>query len=355
MPESGLLGEHTLGEWGIFMGVVLGLLWLDFKVFHKKPHEVRTREALGWSIFWVALSLAFNAWIWFEDGPTRGEQFLTGYVLEKSLSVDNLFVFVVLFEHFAVPPHLQHRVLFFGILGAIVLRLVFILAGAALLTHFHWVIYIFGGFLILTALKLAIQGEKKPDPGRSVVVRLFRRAVPFVPEYHGGALKIVKDGSRYAALLLLVLVVIEATDVVFAVDSIPAIFAVTTDPYIVFTSNIGAILGLRALYFLLARFMGMFRYLKFGLAVILAFVGVKMLISGTEYEISSTTSLAVIGAVLLIAVVASFLHPEPPKVFEHHAPSATTDSPAGDPAHPAPPVHTAPPPPALGPGPDVTP
>lgn len=293
--------------WEAFIGGVVLLLLLDMAVFHRKPHEVRTREAVGWTIFWVGLALVFNGWVWHAFGQKHAIDFFTAYVVEKSLSVDNLFVFLVIFQYFQVPPPLQHRVLFFGILGAIVMRFVFISLGVALVTQFAWVNYVFGGFLVFTALKLLLSKEGDADPSKSWFVRALRKAVPFVPEYHDTKLIVRHDGRRRATMLLLVILVIEASDVAFAVDSIPAVIGVTHERFIVFTSNICAILGLRSIYFLLARFMGAFRYLKPGLALVLAFVGVKMF---NLFEVSSGVSLAVIAGILVVATTASLLHPE---------------------------------------------
>ena len=293
--------------WEAFIGGVVALLLLDMAVFHRKPHEVRTREAVGWTVFWISLALAFNAWIWHEFGQKQAIDFFTAYVVEESLSVDNLFVFLLIFQHFKVPPPLQHRVLFFGILGAIVMRFLFIFAGIALISAFHWVNWVFGAFLVFTALKLLLQKDGESDPSKSWYVRLLERALPFSPEYHGTNLTTRRDGRRVATMLLLVVLVIEATDVAFAVDSIPAVIGITQERFIVFTSNICAILGLRAIYFLLARFMGAFRYLKPGLALVLGFVGVKMF---GLFEVSSGLSLVVIAAILGVAASASLLHPE---------------------------------------------
>ncbi len=297
--------------WVAFSGLVVGLLVLDLLVFHKEAHEVRLREALLWSVVWVALALVFNVVVWVAWGPDKGLEFLTGYLLEKSLSVDNLFVFLVVFAYFGVPPALQHRVLFWGILGALVMRAVFIVAGAALLQAFDWVLYVFGAFLVFTGVKLLFQKDETVHPERNLALRLFRRVFPVVPDYRGDAFFVREtsgeEGTRtrwFATPLALVLVVIEATDVVFAVDSIPAIFAVTRDTFIVYTSNIFAILGLRALFFLLAGTLRRFVYLRHGLAVVLAFIGVKMLVSECCH-IPIAVSLAVVSGVLGIAVVAS--------------------------------------------------
>ena len=296
----------TVWLWGGFTAFVLAMLALDLGVFHRKAHEVRFREALTWSIVWVALALAFNAAIWTWYGPTKGLEFLTGYVIEKALSVDNVFVFLVVFSYFAVPVAYQHRVLFWGILGALVMRALFIAAGAVLIAKFHWIIYVFGGVLLLTGFKLFLQRNEQMHPERNPVLRLFRRFVPTAPEYNGQRFTVVKNGRRYATPLLAVLVLVEATDLVFAVDSIPAVFAVTTDPFIVYTSNIFAILGLRAMFFLLAGVMDRFRYLKPGLAAVLVFVGAKMMMTGV-YKIPILASLGVVAGILTVAVVASLV------------------------------------------------
>ncbi len=239
--------------WTVFSVFVLGMLALDLGVFSRKPHEVHHREALTWSGVWVGLALVFNGWIYLRFGSGKALEFLTGYVIEKALSVDNIFVFVVLFSAFAVPKIYQHRVLFWGVIGAIVLRAIFIVLGAALLERFHWVMYVFGAILIFTGLRLMIKADVEPHPERNPIYRGLRRLIPAVPEYDGKKFFVIRNGRRFATPLFLVLLAIEATDVVFAVDSIPAIFAVTTDPFIVYTSNIFAILGLRAMYFLLAN------------------------------------------------------------------------------------------------------
>ncbi len=298
----------TPALWIGFTLFVLAMLALDLGVFHRKAHEVRTREALIWTAVWVALALLFNAGVWHWFGPVKALEFLTGYVIEKALSVDNIFVFIVIFTYFSVPAALQHRVLFWGIVGALIMRAIFIVLGAALLQTFHWVIYLFGGFLVVTGVKLLIHRDEEIHPERNPVLRLFRRAIPSVSEYRGAAFLVKESGRLHATPLLLVLVTIEATDLVFAVDSIPAIFAITSDPFIVYTSNIFAILGLRALYFALAGMMDQFHYLKVGLALVLVFVGVKMLIVDL-YKIPIALSLAVVAALLGGAVVASLLRP----------------------------------------------
>jgi tellurite resistance protein TerC len=304
MPES--VGTPLL--WALFTLFVLAMLALDLGVVHRKPHAISPREALAWSVFWITLALVFNLGVarWF--GPQRGLEFLTGYLIEKALSVDNIFVFLVIFSYFSVPADLQHRVLFWGVLGAIVLRVLFILAGAALLQAFHWVIYLFGGLLIFTGARLLRSREADVHPERNPILHLIRRLLPLTPAYQGQRFFLRIDGRLFATPLLLVLVVIEVTDVVFAVDSIPAIFAVTQDPFIVYTSNIFAILGLRALFFLLASVVRRFRYLHVGLGLVLVFVGAKMLL-GDLYEIPIGISLAVVAALIGGSIAASLMRP----------------------------------------------
>jgi len=299
--------------WIIFSVFVLGMLALDLGVFNRKAHEVHFKEALTWSFVWVALSMCFNWWIYHEFGKVKALEFLTGYVIEKALSVDNIFVFVVLFASFAVPKIYQHRVLFWGVIGAIVMRAIFIGLGAALVARFHWIMYVFGAILIFTGFKLMKEGDAEPHPEKNPIYKFARRLMPAVPEYHGKNFTIVKDGRRYATPLLLVLIAIEATDVVFAVDSIPAIFAITTDPFIVYTSNIFAILGLRAMYFLLAGVIDKFHFLKYGLALVLLFVGVKMVIVDW-YKVSIGVSLGAIAGLLTLSVIASVIWPKPPQI-----------------------------------------
>jgi len=291
--------------WIGFNVFVLALLAVDLGVFHRKAHAVSIKEATAWSIVWVSLAMIFNLGIYFTWGEQKALEFFTGYVIEKSLSVDNLFVFVMIFQYFSTPTKYQHRVLFWGILGALILRAIFIAAGSALLNQFHWMIYVFGAFLVFTGIKMLLQGDEKLKPERNPVVRLFERWVPMAREYHGQSFMIRTNGKTRATLLLLVLIVIETTDVIFAVDSIPAIFAVTQDSFIVYTSNVFAILGLRALYFMLAGVMQMFVYLKFGLSLVLCFVGAKMLLADI-YKIPIGASLAVIGTVLLLSIIASW-------------------------------------------------
>jgi tellurite resistance protein TerC len=287
------------------------MLALDLLVFQKREHEIRPKEALAWSIGWVSLALLFNVGVYHFFGAVRGLEFFTGYLIELALSVDNLFVFVLIFNTFHVRPAHQHRVLFWGILGAQVMRAVFILLGAALLQAFHWVIFVFGGFLIFTGVKILLDRGTEVHPEKNPVLRLFGKIVPTLPDSYGGRFTVKLDGKRYATALLPVLVVVEVTDLMFAVDSIPAIFAVTKDPFIVYTSNIFAILGLRALYFLLASAMGKFSYLKVGLGLVLSFVGAKMVLA-EWVEIPIKISLAVVVALLVGSILASVIRPPRP-------------------------------------------
>jgi tellurite resistance protein TerC len=292
--------------WIGFNLFVLGMLALDLGIFHRKAHAVSIKEAAIWSTLWIVLALIFNAGILVWWGREPALEFLTGYIIEKSLSVDNLFVFLMVFHYFATPAEYQHRVLFWGILGALILRAIFIAAGATLLENFHWMIYVFGGFLIVTGIKMLLQGDRKIEPNRNPVARLMRRLLPITPEYEGQRFLLRRDGKTWATPLLLVLVVVETTDLIFAIDSIPAIFAITRDPFLVYTSNVFAILGLRALYFLLAGVLEMFRYLKIGLSFVLCFVGVKMVILDI-YEIPITVSLLVVASILGLSVLASII------------------------------------------------
>ncbi len=290
--------------WVVFSLFVLGMLALDLGVFSRKPHEVKFKEALIWSIVWVTLSLIFNAWIYFEFGSQKALEFLTGYLIEKALSVDNIFVFVLIFTYFAVPAIYQLRVLFWGILGALVMRGILIAVGAALLKEFHWIIYVFGAFLIFTGIKMARHQDQELHPEKNPLVRLFRRIMPVTGAYEGDKFFVRHKGVLMATPLFLVLLIVESTDLVFAVDSIPAIFAVTNDAFIVYTSNVFAILGLRSLYFVLAGVMDKFTYLKLGLSAVLTFVGVKMVLVDV-YKIPVGISLAVIASILGVAIAAS--------------------------------------------------
>lgn len=300
--------SNELLLWIGFNIFVLAMLALDLGVFHRKAHEVKVKEALWWSAVWIALAMLFNAGIYVFRGEQAALEFLTGYLLEKSLSVDNIFVFIMIFAYFRVPALYQHKVLFWGILGALIMRAIFIAAGVTLIQQFHWVIYIFGAFLVLTGIKMAAQKDKEVHPEKNPVLKLFRRFMPVTEHYEGSSFFIKKGRRWFATPLFVVLLVVETTDVIFAVDSIPAILAITIDPFIVYTSNVFAILGLRALYFALAGIMQLFHYLAYGLAAILVFVGIKMLMADI-YKFPIAVALGVVAGILLISVVASLLRP----------------------------------------------
>jgi tellurite resistance protein TerC len=293
-------------SWGVFAVVVLAMLAVDLGIFNRKAHVISFKEAATWSLIWISLALAFNVFVLFQFGENRALEFFQAWLIEKALSVDNLFVFLAAFSFFAVPPQLQHRVLFWGILGALVTRGIFIVAGAALLAKFHWVMYAFGAILILTAIRLLFGAEEAVHPERNPVLKLFRKLFRVTSDYDGPHFVVKREGLWYATPLLMVLVVIEASDVVFAVDSIPAVFAVTRDVFIVYTSNIFAIFGLRALCFLVASLVRRLHYLKPGLALVLAFVGVKMVLAD-KIPISDMLSLAVVGGILALAALISWM------------------------------------------------
>jgi tellurite resistance protein TerC len=312
----------TVWIWVCFLVLVLSLLALDLGVFNRNPHAISAKEALGWTAFWVALALGFNVVVYFmyehhwlgmgllkgheATGRTAALAFFTGYVVEKSLSLDNIFVIAMIFGYFRVPVQYQHRVLFWGILGALVMRGTMIGAGIAVIQRFTWLIYVFGGLLIVTAVKMLVTSDETIEPEKNPVVRLFRRVYPVTNEFHGHHFFVTVGGQHMATPLALALVIVETTDLLFAVDSIPAVFAVTLDPFIVFTSNVFAILGLRSLYFALAAVLDRFHYLKSSLVFVLSFVGVKMVISH-HYPISAPASLSVIVGILLVGVLASIL------------------------------------------------
>ncbi len=304
--------EPTL-FWIVFNAFVLLMLFLDLKVFHRKAHVIEFREAMWWSAFWISLAVFFAVGIYFfwpepELRKTKTLEFVTGYLIEESLSVDNLFVFLLIFSYFKVPRQYQHKVLFWGIVGALVMRLTFIFAGVALIRKFHWIIYVFGAFLVFTGIKLFRQEESEIHPERNPLLRLFRRFYPVTRRYHGDAFFIRRRGIWFATPLFLVLLVVETTDVLFAADSIPAVLAITHDPFVVYTSNVFAILGLRAIYFALAGVMELFHYLHYGLSVILIFIGMKMLVSNF-YKIPIGVALGVVAAVLAVSILASILLP----------------------------------------------
>jgi len=292
--------------WAGFSVFVLAMLALDLGVFNRREHEVRMREAIGWSIAWISLALVFAGAVWWIEGYEKGLQFTTGWLIEKALSVDNLFVFLAVFSYFSVPKKLQHTVLFWGVFGALVLRAVFVFVGGALIQAFEWTIYIFGAFLVYTAFKLARSGNTEIHPEHNPVLRWIRRWIPSTTDYVGKRFMVKgEDGIRRATPLFFVLVFVEMTDVMFAVDSVPAVFAVTTDTFIVYTSNVFAILGLRALFFVLAGSLSRFTLLHYGLAAVLGFVGIKMLVSPHWIKISIGLSLGVISGLIALSIVAS--------------------------------------------------
>jgi tellurite resistance protein TerC len=298
---------HSIILWVGFNIFIFFLLTFDLKVLNRNPHEISIKESLIWSGVWIGLSLLFNIGVYSWFGRESALQFFTGYLIEKSLSIDNLFVFVLLFSYFKVPPRYQHKVLYWGIIGALIMRGILILLGAALITRFHWILYLFGIFLVITGVKMAFQTEKQDvHPERNFVVRFFKKFFPVTPGYDGQKFFVKKEGKSYATLLFIVLIVIETTDLLFAIDSIPAIFAITQDSFVIYTSNVFAILGLRSLYFALAGIMELFYYLRHGLSVVLTFIGLKMLLMG-YVNIPIGVALGVVGTVLLVAVAASII------------------------------------------------
>ncbi|HEY49060.1 MAG TPA: TerC family protein [Dehalococcoidia bacterium] len=299
------MSSQTL-MWICFNVVVLVLLFLDLKVIHRKAHVVSVKESLFWTAFWIALSLLFNVGIYYWQGSEKALQFFTAYLVEKSLSVDNLFVFLLIFSYFTVPALYQHKALFWGILGAIVMRLAFILVGVTLIEQFDWVLYIFGAFLILTSLRMALQKERKIEPEKNLVLRVFRKFMPVTANYEGDRFFVKRSGRYVATPLIVVVLVVETTDIVFAVDSVPAVLGITVDRFIAYSSNVCAILGLRALYFALAGLIPMFKYLKHGLITILFFIGVKMVIAEV-YEMPVGIALGVVATVLFASVILSVL------------------------------------------------
>lgn len=296
--------------WLLFSALVLGALVLDLAVFHRRPRELRMREALAWVAVWVSLAAGFAVFVYLWQGGKAALQFVTGYLIEESLSVDNMFVFLVIFSYFCVPRELRHGVLFWGIFGALVMRLALIMLGVALVERFHWVLYLFGVFLIVTGVKLAFQADHEVHPEANPVLRLVRRLFPVTDSYEGRRFLVRAGGKVAVTPLFVVLVMIETTDLMFALDSIPAVLAVTRDPFLVYTSNVFAILGLRALFFAVAGALELFRHLHYGLSVILSFIGVKLLVSGF-YEMPITVALGVVVGVLLISIFASVLDRRP--------------------------------------------
>lgn len=322
--------EESPWMWGGFFAIVAFVLALDLGVLNRTAHRITPRAALGWVCLWVSLAFGFAAVVWHFYGATKGTDFITAYLIEQSLSVDNLFVFVLVFRFFKVEDKYQHRVLFWGVLGAIVMRAFFIFAGVALINKFHWITYLFGAFLIYTGIKFFFEGEEEEaDFAESVGVRLVKRFFTISRDYDGQKFFTIENGRRVATPMFLVLVVIEITDLIFAVDSIPAVLAVSPDAFIVFTSNIFAIMGLRSMYFLLADIIDRFTYLKYGLAFILAFVGVKMVVAGINeaWKIPSPISLAVVASTLALSVTVSLLIKPKPKPEEEEQPAVIEEKP----------------------------
>lgn len=324
--------NHQILIWVGFNVFVIAMLIVDLKIFNREAHEISIKESLIWTAVWIMQALIFDVIIHFWLGSGPAIEFLTGYLIEKSLSMDNLFVFLMIFSYFSVAPRFQHGVLYWGILGALIMRAIFIAAGITLIARFHWVIYIFGAFLIYTGIKLAFNDEEVIEPEKNPVLRLFRRFVPVTDQYEGARFFVRRAGRLMATPLFVVLLVIETTDVMFALDSIPAILAITRDPFIVYTSNVFAILGLRALYFALAGIMRMFYYVHYGLALILVFVGVKMLLSDF-YHIPNFIALGMVGVILGLSVVASIIWPHEPEPLE--TPPTTDEQPSLPPSQQA--------------------
>lgn len=295
--------------WIGFIVFVLLMLALDLYVFNRKPHEIKIKEALLWSAFWIILAFIFNYGVYHWLGKEKAMEFLTAYVVEKSLSVDNLFVFIMIFGFFNVKPENQHKILFWGIIGALVLRAIFIIAGIALISMFHWIIYVFGVFLIITGARIPFEKDKEINPDKNPLVKLFKKFMPVSSNTEKGKLFIRANHKTYATPLFIALIMIEFSDLIFAVDSIPAVLAISNDPFIVYTSNVFAILGLRSLYFALAGIVTLFRYLKYGLSAILIYVGIKMCISGF-YKIPTLLSLSIIIGLLTISILASYFIPQ---------------------------------------------
>ena len=312
--------ENPVLLWGLFNAFIVAMLALDLVVFHRKAHTVKFKEAVVWTICWVGLAGLFAVGVYYFRGAQAGTEFVAGYLIEESLSVDNLFVFLLLFRYFKVPSELQHGVLFWGIIGALVMRLGFILAGVALLDRFHWLIYVFAAILIFSGIRLWVEKDKEVDPEKNPLTQLARRMFPVTKDFRGRSFFVREGGKLVATPLFIVLVSVETTDLIFAVDSIPAVLAITRDPFIVYSSNAFAVLGLRSLYFALSGVMDLFHHLHYGLSAILVFVGIKMLISG-YWKIPTGWSLGVVAGLLVASIIASLLWPEKKKDGE---------SPAGD-------------------------
>jgi tellurite resistance protein TerC len=327
--------DSTTGLWLGFSLFILLMMSLDLGLFNRKAHHITYREASIWSGVWISLACVFAAIVFWYQGPDRGFEFVFGYIIELSLSVDNLFVFLLIFSYFKVPARFQHRVLFWGVMGALVMRLTMIFIGAALINRFHWIIYLFGGFLVYTGIRMFVQKETELEPEENPLVRLVTRFIPVVRHYDEEKFFTRVNGKLTGTLLLLVLVVVEFTDLVFAVDSIPAIFGITRNTFIVYTSNVFAILGLRSMYFLLAGVVEKFHYLKMGLAIVLTFIGVKMLLTAVDIHIPIYISLISVAVVLIGSVIASVLWPEDAEIDIQVDLPEDFDAPFGD-GHPHP-------------------
>ena len=293
--------------WIGFAVLIAIMLALDLGVFNKNAHKVAVKEAMIWSAVWISMAILFNVFVYFEFGQTKALEFLTAYVIEYSLSVDNIFIFILIFTFFAVPSRYQHKILFWGIVGALIMRGIFIFAGVALINKFHWIILVFGAFLVYSGVHMLFQKNEEMDPEANPVVKFFKKFLPVTHELHGGKLFIRQNAKLFATPLFLVLLVIESSDLIFAVDSIPAVLSISQDTFIVYTSNIFAILGLRSLYFAVAGIMDLFRFLKIGLAFVLSFVGLKMLVSYFHFEIPIMLSLGIIISILILSILASVL------------------------------------------------
>ncbi len=311
-----------MGLWIFFGLLVVAVMALDLGLFNRSAHVPRFKEALGWSLTWSALALSFMAVVYFVRGPGDALDFLTGYLIEWSLSVDNIFIFLLIFDYFKTPASYQHRILFWGIVGAVVMRAILIGVGVVMIQKFHWIIYVFGGFLILTGIRMALKVEEKIEPERNLLLRLARKLIPMTRETHGQRFFVREGGALVATPLFIVLLMVESTDVIFAVDSVPAVLAITSDPFIVYTSNIFAILGLRSLYFLLAGVLEKFHLLRYGLAAILVFVGIKMTMADF-FHFSSPVALGVIAALLALSMGASLLFPRREDPSEEDAESSS--------------------------------
>ncbi|OGP68203.1 MAG: hypothetical protein A2W27_07885 [Deltaproteobacteria bacterium RBG_16_44_11] len=298
--------------WIAFTILILSLLALDLGLFNRKAHIIRLKEALLWTSFWVSLGLLFGVGIYYFYGHNKAMEYFAGYLIEYSLSVDNLFVFLLIFRYFRVPHKLEHKALFWGILMALITRAIFIFAGVVLINKFHWIIYIFGAFLIFTAVRMALGKEYEVHPGKNIMIKMLRFLMPVTRNYEEGRFFIVKRGIRFATPLLAVILALETTDIIFAVDSIPAVLAITNDPFIIYTSNVFAILGLRSLFFAISGIMRIFHYLHYGLVAVLSFVGVKMIISDF-YKIPINISLGVIASFLAVSIIASLVWPQSPE------------------------------------------